>query len=132
MSTHLFRFPCRLIWESARTGVTWSSCGTSERYVPMLLGWVLVALGVEHFERLDHLLAGFVRLDDGINVSSIGGYVRIGEAFPKFFDLLLTHLLAIAGFFKLPLVNDIHGSFRAHDRDLRGWPGIVHVRANML
>src|SRR5579871_5861893 len=41
-----------------------------QRYVPVLLGRVLVALGFEHFQSLDQFLAGVARLDHRIHVSA--------------------------------------------------------------
>jgi hypothetical protein len=63
----------------------------------MLLRRVLVALGFEHFERLNQLLARFSGLDDGVHVSALGGYVGVGEAVGELFDFLLTRFGAIFG-----------------------------------
>src|SRR3954466_5752566 len=48
--------------------------------VSVLLGWVLVALGVEHLQRIDQLLAGVARSEDRIYISLFRGDVRIGES----------------------------------------------------
>src|ERR1041385_6617983 len=65
----------------------------SQRYIPVLLRWVLVSFGVEHFERLNQPLAGLARQDDGVHVSALGGDVGTGKAVAKFLDLLLSQLL---------------------------------------
>src|SRR2546423_829232 len=35
-----------------------------KRNIPVLLRWILVALGVEHLQRVDQFLAGLTRADD--------------------------------------------------------------------
>ena len=51
---------------------------TLQRYIPMLLSRVLVALGLQHLQRLDQLLARLSRLDDGIKKAAFRSHIGIG------------------------------------------------------
>src|SRR5581483_742075 len=66
----------------------------SQRYVPMLLWRVLVALGFAHFERLNQLFGRIAGLDHSVHISTFGCNIWIGEAVAEFFDLLFSELLA--------------------------------------
>ena len=55
----------------------------------MLLGWVGVALVLQHFERDDELLAGVARLDHLVHIATGGGDVGVGELLLIFGDQLL-------------------------------------------
>src|SRR5882672_11615928 len=70
-----------------------------ERNIPMLLRRVLVALGLQHFQRLDQLLARLSRLDDCIEIAALCRYVRVRKPVAKFFNLALTHFLPVGGLF---------------------------------
>src|SRR4051794_16271579 len=60
---------------------------TSQRNIPMLLGRILVALAVEHFEGVDDAAAGVARLDYGVHVAALGGDVRVREEVAEFVRL---------------------------------------------
>ena len=64
----------------------------SQRYIPVLLGRVFVALGLQHFQSVNELLAGFARLDDGVHVAVLGGDVRVGKARAEFLNLFIAGL----------------------------------------
>ena len=100
----------------------------------MLLRRVLVALGLQHLQCLDQLLAGFARLDDGVDIPALGGDVGIGEALAKLFDLLSGVQLRVlsTAVFQFALVDDVDCAFRAHDGDLGSRPGVVHVGADVF
>src|SRR4029434_1823303 len=104
----------------------------SQRYIPMFLRWVLVPLVLQHFQRLDKLLAGLARLDHGIHETAICGDIRVREAVTEFFDFRLTHFVAVGGMFQFTFVDDVHCAFRAHHRDLSGRPGVVHIGTNVF
>src|SRR5437868_15432386 len=118
-------------------------CCSSERYIPMLLRRVLVAFCVQHFQGVNELLARVTWTNDSIDISPFSGHVRIREAFSKFFDFLAAlafqnfralgfGVAHLRGTLQLPLVNDIHGSFRTHYGNFGGRPSVVHVSANVL
>src|SRR5579864_513223 len=99
-----------------------------QRDVSVFLGWVFVALGVQHFEGVDQLLAGLAGLDDGVHESALGGDVGISKSLAKFFDLFFANQLAacvafrfsrveICGALQFALVNDVHRTFWPHDSD---------------
>src|SRR4051812_34334992 len=89
----------------------------SERDVAVFLGWVLVALGLEHLERIDELFAGLARLDDGVDVAALGGDIRIGELVLELFDEFRARLFFVFGFIQLALVDDVYRALGAHDGD---------------
>ena len=60
-----------------------------QRYIPMLLRRVLVALGLQHGQRLDQLFARFTGLDDGVHEAAVGDHVGIGKAVAELFDFSL-------------------------------------------
>src|SRR5579859_2122586 len=114
-----------------------------QRNIPMLLRRVFVALAIEHLERLDQFFAGLSWADYRINVASLGGYIRIGEAVAEFFGLLFAHGghggfadrrvgEAVGGFFQLAFVDDVDRAFRAHDGDFGGGPGVIDIGADVL
>jgi len=70
-----------------------------QRNIPMLLRRVLVALGLEHLQGVNQLLAGVLGTDYGVNIAMLGGHVRIGKALAEFFYLLLARLGDDFGFF---------------------------------
>ena len=55
----------------------------------MLLRRVLVALGLEHLQRIDQLFARLLRTDHSVNIAAFGGNVRAGKAVAKFFNLFI-------------------------------------------
>ena len=61
----------------------------------MLLRWILVALSLQHLQRLNQFLARLTRLDDCIYESAIGSHVGIRQPLAEFFDLLLANRFAI-------------------------------------
>src|ERR1700692_132723 len=100
---------------------------TLQRDIPVLLSRVLVALVLQHVQRLDELLARLSRLNHRIDKSAIGGHVRIGQAVAEFFDLLLTSFFAIFSTIQFALVDNIHRAFRPHHRNLGARPCVVDV-----
>src|SRR5450432_1649247 len=73
-----------------------------------------------------------MRLDDVVDVTTLGGDERIGEAFLELFDLLFARRFGVLRATDLPAIDDVHRSFGAHDGDLGGWISEVHIRAKML
>jgi hypothetical protein len=57
----------------------------SQRYIPMLLRRILIALGVEHLQRLDELFAGVARLDGRVQEAALGGDLGIGKVVAELF-----------------------------------------------
>src|SRR5262245_1557697 len=58
-----------------------------QRNIPVLLRRVLVALAVEHLQRLDQAPPRLARRDHRVYVSSLGSDVRIGKELAEFFNL---------------------------------------------
>src|ERR1039457_1775341 len=61
-----------------------------QRDVPVLLAWVFIALGVQHFQCLDQLLTRVARTDYGIHETTLSRNIRIGETVAELFDLRRT------------------------------------------
>src|SRR2546423_5975371 len=78
--------------------------GRSQRYIPMLLRRIFVALGFEHFQRLDQLLAGVAGLDDGVHETALGCDVRTSKAVAEFFDLLFSQFFTILSAIQFTLI----------------------------
>ncbi len=70
---------------------------------------------------MDQPGARFVGLDYVVDEAVFGGHERAGESILEFGDLLLTEVPVFDSEFAA--VDDIDGSFRAHDGDLDRWPG---------
>jgi len=58
----------------------------------MLLRWVLIAFGLEHFERIDQFLARLLRTDHRVDVTPFGGDIRAGKAIAEFLNLFIARL----------------------------------------
>src|SRR6202008_780803 len=112
----------------------------------VLLWRVLVALRLQHFERLNQLLSRFTRLNDRVEESAVSGNVGVSEAVAKLLNFLLAESLAfgqtlrrivLAGSSVLrrvefALVDNIDCTFRSHNRDLRARPCVIHIGTNVL
>ena len=100
----------------------------------MLFSWVSVALVFQCAKSADDTWARFGRFDDGVDVALLGCYKRIREPVAKLGDFLLAESVAVGlgSFIQLALVNNIHRALRTHDRDFRGRPGEVGIRADVF
>src|SRR5258705_9696160 len=116
-------------WAGSLASCRWGT-KSLERNIPVFLGWVLIALVFEHFQRLDQALSGFARMDDGIHEPALGSHVGIGEAVAELFHLLGPHRFPVGRVFELALVDDVYGALGSHHGDLGGRPGVVHIGAN--
>src|SRR5436190_11552479 len=96
----------------------------SERDVSMFFRRILIPLVAQHRERGDQFAARESRLDDLVDVSTLGGDVWIRE----FFFVLRDARRAIFG----AAIKNVDGAFRPHHRDLRGRIRVIHVGANVL
>ena len=63
-----------------------------KRYVSVLTGWIFIALGVEHLERLNDAAASVARANDGIDITAFSRNVRIRKALTKLLDLFRAQL----------------------------------------
>src|ERR1041385_4542526 len=72
-----------------------------QRYIPMLLWRIFIALGLEHLQRVDQLFARFLWADHSVDVATFGGNVRAGKAVTEFFNLFIACLGNDFSFFLL-------------------------------
>src|SRR6516162_5242584 len=135
---HSAVLPAPLIWANLMTRgnlsppFSHSLACPSQRYVPVFLRRVFVALVFQHIQSLDQLAAGVAGADDGVEVSALGGDVGIGEAVAELLDLGGALGLGVVGLLELAAVDDVDRAFRAHHGDFGGGPGIVDVGADVL
>src|SRR6266849_2008958 len=104
----------------------------SEWNVAMLLRRVPVALVLQHLEGADQARAGIDGLDDLVDVAELGGLVRIGERAAVVGDQALALGGGVLRLLDLVPEDDVDRAVGAHDRDLGGGVGEVHVAADVL
>src|SRR5437667_11806060 len=75
--------------------------------VPVLLGWIHVALGLEHPERGDEFGAGVAGLDDVVDVAALGGTIRVGETVAELLHLLAAQFFSVFGLLALAPVHAV-------------------------
>src|SRR5271157_255186 len=98
----------------------------------MLLGRVLVALVLQHIERLNQLAARVSGTNYRVEIAALGGNVRIGEAFAELLDLGSAIGIRVWGLLDFVPIDDVYRAFRSHHRDFGRRPGVIHVGANVL
>ena len=79
-------------WPTSRpaVGLEWETM--LKRDVSVLPGRILIALGVEHLQRLNNAAASVARANDRIDITAFSRNVGIGEALAKLLDLLRAQL----------------------------------------
>src|SRR5215813_713747 len=100
--------------------------------VTVLLGWVSIALVLEHVESDDKLLARMAWLNDLIHIATCSGDVGIGKLVLVVVYQFLPPFLRVGGVLYLIFKDDVDGTVHAHHGDLSGWPGIINISAYML
>jgi len=73
-----------------------------------------------------------MRTDNLIDVPQFRSHVGIGEALAELLHFFSPQLFGILSFLKLPLIDDVHGAFRSHNRDLGRGVRIVNVGADVF
>src|SRR5262245_61160720 len=81
----------------------------SQRNIPMLLRRIFVALGLQHFQRVDEPFARLAWLDDGVHVTPLGGDVRICKTLAELLHFLCP--LSCCGLLQVALIDDVHRAF---------------------
>jgi len=99
----------------------------------VLLGRVLVALGLEHLERVDQALAGLARLDDGVHVAALGRDVGVGELVLELQDDLSTETTREGERFTAKIVgsNELNGALIEGRIEKIQMPGRLKRRAEL-
>src|SRR5438093_13399644 len=94
-----------------------------QRDVAVLPSRDLLPLGLEHPQGLDQAGTSVGGFDHVVDEPSLGSDVRVAELTLVLGDELTTLGLGVGGMLDFLTEDDVHGSFRAHDGDLRGGPG---------
>src|SRR5262249_15464121 len=98
----------------------------------MFLGWVGVALVLEHIEGYDELFARVARLDDLVHVPTGGGDVGVGELLLVVIDQILPPLFGVGSVIYLIFEDDANGTIYAHHGDLGSGPSVIDIAADVL
>ena len=113
-----------------------------KRNIPVLLGGFLSRL-VSSISRAWMISAGVAGADDAVDIAAFGRNVGIGKAVAELLDFLGAHFgeacvagesvdAFLGGPVELAPIDDFDRALRSHDGNFGGWPGVVHVAANVL
>src|SRR5690606_40419676 len=86
----------------------------------MLAGGRGYPLGAGNVQRADQPAAGFLRLDDGVDIAPPGGLERAGKEFFVLIDQLRATGCGVGMIGQLSAIEKANGGFGTHDGDLGG------------